>query len=156
MRERFTGAPERDNDGFRILPGVEFGQHALITGKAQVGYRKLNTIAAGMPDFSGLVAAGELAYALRGATRFTVGVSRDVLFSYSTTEPFYIQTGYTASVTQQVSGPWDVQARARVVSPGLPARGRCRERPVRRPRRPLPHLRRRHRLPAWQGRPGGV
>ncbi len=112
VRERFTGAPERDNDGFRILPGVEFGEHALITGKARVGYRKLNTIAAGMPDFSGLVASGELAYALRGATRFTVGVSRDVLFSYSTTEPFYVQTGYTASVTQQVSGPWDVQARA--------------------------------------------
>jgi hypothetical protein len=112
VRERFTGSPERDNNGFRILSGVELDPYALIKGRAQIGYRKLNTIAAGMPDFSGLVASGELAYALRGATRFAIGVARDVLFSYSTTEPFYIQTGLTLSVTRQVSGPWDVQARA--------------------------------------------
>jgi hypothetical protein len=44
-------------------------------------------------------------------TRFTVGASRDIYFSYSNIEPFYIQPGFTLSITQQVSGPWDVQAR---------------------------------------------
>ena len=112
VRERYTGAPERDNDGFRILPGVEFGQRAIINGKAQVGYRKLNTLMAGMPDFSGLVANADLSYTLRGVTRFTAGVSRDVFFSYEVTRPFYIQPGFTVGVTQQVSGPWDLQARA--------------------------------------------
>ena len=111
VRERYTGTPERDNDGYRILPGVEFGEYALITGKAQVGYRKLDTIAQGMPDFSGLVANAELSYVLGEVTRFTVGVSRDIHFSYEVTEPFYVQPGLTLSVTQQVGGPWDVQAR---------------------------------------------
>jgi hypothetical protein len=111
VSERYTGAVERDNDGYRILPGVEFGEHALITGKAQVGYRKLNTLTPGMPDFSGLVASAELSYAYRGTTRFTAGVSRDIYFSYEITEPFYIQPGFSLSVTQQVTGPWDVQAR---------------------------------------------
>ena len=64
-----------------------------------------------MPDFSGLVANAELSYAFRGMTRFTVGVSRDIYFSFEVLEPFYIQPGFTLSVTQQVSGPWDVQAR---------------------------------------------
>ena len=111
VRERYTDSPDRDNDGFRILPGVEFGQHALITGKAQVGYRKLNTLTPGMPDFSGLVANAELSYAFRGMTRFAVGVSRDIFFSYEIDQPFYIQPGFTLSVTRQVTGPWDVQAR---------------------------------------------
>jgi hypothetical protein len=112
VRERYAGTPERDNDGFRILPGVEFGPRAIINGKAQAGYRKLNTLVAGMPDFTGLVVNAELSYTLRGVTRFTVGATRDVFFSYEVTRPFYVQPGFTLAITQQVSGPWDVQARA--------------------------------------------
>jgi hypothetical protein len=111
MQERYTESPDRDNNGFRILPGVELNPHALIKGKAQAGYRKLDTLAPGMPDFSGLVANVELAYVFRGMTRFTVGLSRDIYFSYEVAEPFYIQPGITLSLTQQVRGPWDVQAR---------------------------------------------
>jgi len=112
VRERFTTATERDNDGFRILPGVEFGEHAVITGKAEIGYRKFNTLAPDMPDFSGLVANAELSHAFGGVTRVTAGVSRDIYFSYEITRPFYIQPGFTLALTQRVTGPWDVQARA--------------------------------------------
>jgi hypothetical protein len=111
VRERYTQTMDRDNDGYRILPGVEFDPLALIKGKAQVGYRRLDTKTESMPDFSGLVANVELSYVLLGMTRFTAGVSRDIYFSYEINEPFYIQPGFTLSVTQQVSGPWDVQAR---------------------------------------------
>lgn len=111
VRERYTEAMDRDNDGYRILPGVEFDPFALINGKAQVGYRKLDTNSEGMPDFSGLVADLELSYVLLGRTRFTVGASRDIHFSYDIDEPFYIQPGLSLTVTQQVSGPWDLQAR---------------------------------------------
>jgi hypothetical protein len=133
VRERYTETVDRDNDGFRILPGVEFGQHALITGKAQVGYRKLNTLTSSMPDFSGLVANAELSYTFLGATRITAGISRDIYFSFEVTEPFYIQPGLSLSITQQVRGPWDVQARGgwyrldyqRAEAPGAaPAPGR--------------------------------
>ena len=111
VRERYTGTPERDNDGYRLLPGVEFGEHALITGKAEFGYRSLSTPTLGVPDFSGFVGNAELSYVFRSMTRFTVGASRDIFFSYSNIEPFYIQPGLTLSITQQVAGPWDVQAR---------------------------------------------
>lgn len=111
VRERFTTAVDRDNDGYRILPGVEFGRRAIITGRAQVGFRKLDTLSPAMPDFSGLVASIDLSYTLRGATRFTIGASRDVYFSYDATRPFYIQPGFTLSVARQITGPWDIQAR---------------------------------------------
>jgi hypothetical protein len=111
VRERFTELPIRDNNGYRILPGVEFDPYALVSGKAQVGYRKLDILTPGMPDFSGLVGNAELAYVLRGMTRFAVGVSRELFFSYEVGRPFYVQPGFTLSVTQQVRGPWDVQAR---------------------------------------------
>jgi len=111
VRERYLESPARDNDGFRILPGVEFDPYALVKGKALVGYRKLDTLAPGMPDFSGLVADIELSYVFRAMTRLAVGLSRDIYFSYEVVEPFYIQPGVTLSLTQQVRGPWDIQAR---------------------------------------------
>ena len=111
VRERYTQAVDRNNDGYRILPGVEFDPFALVKGKAEVGYRKLDTATAGMPDFSGLVADLELSYVLLGRTRFTVGASRDIHFSYDVGEPFYVQPGVAVRVTQQVGGPWDLQAR---------------------------------------------
>lgn len=111
VRERFHESPERDNNGYRILFGVEFDPFALIRGKATVGYRTFNALTSGMPDFAGAVWTADLGYTLLGTTRFGVGASRDIQFSYETTEPFYVQTGYTLSVTQAVRGPWDVQAR---------------------------------------------
>lgn len=111
VRERYTESSERDNNGFRILPGVEFSQYALIQGKAQIGYRKLDTILAGMPDFSGVIGNVEVSHVFGDATRVTAGVSRDIFFSYEISDPFYIQPGFTLSLAQQVRGPWDVQAR---------------------------------------------
>jgi len=111
VKERYTQARERNHDGFRILPGIEFGRHALITGWARVGYRRLNSIDPAMPDFSGLVADSELSYVFGGSARAALGFSREILFSYEVDRPFYVQSGMTASLTRQVAGPWDVQGR---------------------------------------------
>ncbi|HOG27859.1 MAG TPA: outer membrane beta-barrel protein [Vicinamibacterales bacterium] len=111
VHERYRQTRERNHDGFRLLPGVELGRHALVTGRAQVGYRRLNSTSAEMPDFSGLVADAELSYVFGGSLRAALGFSRDILFSYWVDQPFYIQSGFNASLTRQVSGPWDVQAR---------------------------------------------
>ena len=111
VTERFTQSPGRDNDGYRILGGVEMDAFALVKGNASAGYRKLDMLAPGVTDYSGPVWAADLAYTLKGMTRFGVGASRDVLFSFEITEPYYVQTGWSLSVTQVLRGPWDVQAR---------------------------------------------
>ena len=110
-RERFEFSPERDSNGFRLVPGVEFDPHALISGSARVGYRNLKMLTPGMPDYTGPVASVNLAYRLLGVTRFEVRVSRDVDYSYEVFEPYYVLTGLTGSVTQSVGGPWALVAR---------------------------------------------
>ncbi len=110
-RERFDESPERDNNGFRLLPGVELASRALITGKAQVGYRQLNMLSPAIPDFEGVVAAVSLGYLLAGATRFAVGVDRDVQYSYEIDQPYYVLTGVTGSITRIVGLGWDVVVR---------------------------------------------
>jgi len=57
------------------------------------------------------VADSELSYVFRGSARAALGFSRDILFSYWVDQPFYVQSGVTGSLTRQVAGPWDVQAR---------------------------------------------
>lgn len=110
-RERFEFSPERDSNGFRLVPGVEFDPYALINGSARVGYRRLKMLTPGMPDYTGPVAAVDLGYRLLGVTRFAVTVKRDVDYSYEMFEPYYVITGVTGSVTQSVGGPWAAVAR---------------------------------------------
>lgn len=112
VRERFEFSEARDSNSVRVVPGVEFGRYALINGNAHFGVRRLKMLSPGMPDYTGPVAAVNLGYTLLGMTRFAVGVDRDVAYSFETTEPYYLLTGITGSVTQAVGGPWDVVARA--------------------------------------------
>jgi hypothetical protein len=110
-RARFRFSPVRDSDTVRITSGVDFSPFALVGGSARVGFRKLDMLGPGVPDYRGLVASADLGYTLLGATRFSVGVSRDIFYSFDVQQPYYLQTGLTLTATQHVAGPWDVQAR---------------------------------------------
>ena len=94
------------------MPGIVFAASALINGSAHVGFRRLKMLTPGMPDYTGPVALVDLGYTLKGSTRFSVQLSRDVAYSYEPTEPFYLLTGVTGSVSQAIGGPWSVSARA--------------------------------------------
>ena len=110
-QERYDEANLRDNDSFRILPGVQFDPFALLKGSARVGYRQFRPLSPELPDFDGVVAEVDLSYVLLGRTRFGVGVYRDIEASYESAQPFYVRTGVTASIRQGVGGGWDVEVR---------------------------------------------
>ncbi len=110
--DRFEFSPLRDSDSIRVQPGVELKPYALISGKASVGYRRFNALAAGVPDFTGVVAAVDVSYTLREMTRFAVAFNRDVDYSYEPTSPYYVSTGGTLTLTQAIGTSWDVVARA--------------------------------------------
>jgi len=55
--------------------------------------------------------AVDLTYVLLGSTRFQFGTTRDVQYSYDVNQPYYVQTGVTGSLTQQIFGPFDLQGR---------------------------------------------
>ncbi|HEX7084765.1 MAG TPA: outer membrane beta-barrel protein [Vicinamibacterales bacterium] len=97
----------RDSTGVRVMPGFELDPFALIAGKVFVGFRTFNTAAATLPDFTGLVADVEANYRLR-ATRFDIGLVRDVDYSAEVLEPYYVVTDLRLRVMQKITLRWDV------------------------------------------------
>jgi hypothetical protein len=114
-KETFDYNPLRDSTSTQITGSVTFDPFALIKGNATVGYRSFQP-SADLPPFQGLTLAVNLSYAVFGTTRFTVGMSRDIQYSYQETQPYYLQTGVQGSIAQQIFGPFDVVARGAYAS----------------------------------------
>jgi hypothetical protein len=108
QRERFDFSASRHSTSYSLRPGVEFAPSALIRGTARVGYRKFDIDDAAVPDYSGLSATIDLASTLRGATRLSIRAERDVAYSVSDVQPYYVQTGVFASVVRRITQSWDV------------------------------------------------
>jgi hypothetical protein len=109
-RERFELEERRNGDSVRVSTGFELSQFALIRGTAFVGYRRLVGAEGGvLPEFSGVTADVDVAYTAPTRTRLALGVARDVQYSFEIVSPYYVQTGWTATLTQRVIGQWDIQ-----------------------------------------------
>ncbi|HWI20249.1 MAG TPA: outer membrane beta-barrel protein [Vicinamibacterales bacterium] len=110
-QERFEFENLRDSNTFRASTGFELGRFALIRGSAFVGYRRLKgTDESAIPAFSGITSDVNVSYTAPSQTRLSLEADRDLQYSYDLLTPYYIQTGWTATVTQRVVGRWDVQA----------------------------------------------
>lgn len=113
QRTRFDFATGKNADGFRISPGVVFGQRALIEGTAKVGYRRLMPLNDNVPSFQGVVASVSLGYTLLGATRLSVETSRDLAYSYEVSQPYFVTTGLGGNIRRQLRGDFDAVLAAR-------------------------------------------
>lgn len=110
-KDRFLRSPIRNADTEALSGGLVFKPLALISGTATVGVRRFTPLSTELPEFQGAIASVDLAYLMRDLTRWTVGVARDVDYSYETTDPYFVSTGITASVTQALGAGWDVVGR---------------------------------------------
>jgi hypothetical protein len=108
QRERFLLTDHRHSKGLTLRPGVEFSPSALIRGSAWLGYRKFNIDNALVNDFSGISTAVDLTSTLREATRLSVRVEREPVYSISEFQPYYVQTGVFASVARRLRPSWEV------------------------------------------------
>jgi len=110
-RERFVTSTFRDSDSTKAMGNVSFQPLALVNGTASIGVRLFDPVPQDVPAFNGVIAAVNLSYSLLGTTRFGVQASRDIQYSFEFTQPYYLESGVTGSVQQQVFGPFDVLAR---------------------------------------------
>ena len=110
-QDRFEFSSLRDSDSTSVSGSVSFDPHALLKGGASFGYRDFQPLSPGLPGYKGATAIGDLSYALLGATRFEVRFRRDVNYSYDVNQPYYIESGVSGSIAQQVYGPVDVVGR---------------------------------------------
>jgi hypothetical protein len=107
--DRFLLSPSRDSDSYRVLPGVEFAPQALLKGSAYLGYRKFTPMVQGtLRPFSGLVGELGLSYTLLGANTFGMSFRRDLSYSYSELQPFFIDTALGASIRRALGRRFDV------------------------------------------------
>lgn len=102
----------RDSDSLTVLPGLEIKPSALISGKAMVGFRHFDAKHDIVPDFSGVIAAVDVAYVMREMTRFGVKIDRNLEYSFQIDKPYYIATSLIFDVKQALGPFWDVVGRA--------------------------------------------
>ena len=108
--ERFHFEDLRNSNSYRFETGFELGRFALIRGSAFAGFRNLAPAAGGIiPEFSGVTAALDVSYTAPTQTRLALAVDRDIEYSYEEGTPYYLQTGWTVTLTQRIVGRWDVQ-----------------------------------------------
>jgi len=112
--DRFEFSSLRDSNSTAATLSLNFDPLALIRGSLTIGYRDFEPLSPGLSAFKGMTAAANLSYVLFGATKFGVGVNRDVQYSYDVNQPYYLETAVTGSIAQQLFGPIDVVARAGV------------------------------------------
>ena len=111
-QDRFQFSPERDSNSTAFSGTVTFDPHALLKGNASFGYRDFQPVLPGLPPYQGPTMGGTLTYTLLGTTQFGFQFQRDVGYSYDVTQPYYVQTGVSGSMSQQIFGPFDAVVRA--------------------------------------------
>lgn len=108
---QFDLSRDRDTRSTLVVGKVAFDPFAALKGSASVGYRDFRPLSPDVPGFTGSTAAVDLSYTAFGATKITGTVTRDVQFSYDSTRPYFLATGFSVEVMQQIFGPLDVALR---------------------------------------------
>lgn len=108
--ERFEHENLRNANSFRASTGFELAPLALIRGNVLIGLRSLAPADGGIiPEFTGVTADINVAYTAPTQTRLAAVVNRDIQYSYQDATPYYVQTGWTTTLTQRISGQLDFQ-----------------------------------------------
>jgi hypothetical protein len=106
--DRFELSPQRDSNATSVRAAMAFEPAALLKGGLTIGYSDFRPTAPDLPRFTGVIGSVDLTYVLLGSTRFGVEASRSVQYSYDVDQPYYVQTGLSGSIAQQIFGPLDV------------------------------------------------
>ncbi len=106
--DQFDFEPLRNSTSTSFGTVITLDPLALIKGSAAFGYRDFQPESPEVPDYSGGTMALDLTYTLLGMTQFAVRAMRDVEYSFDLAQPYNVQTGVDASVSQQIFGPVDV------------------------------------------------
>ena len=114
-QERFESSGTRDTESWSATTKVELQPRALISGEAEVGYRKLQGRDVSLPDFAGLVTAVGLSSTLFGSTMLDVTARRDIEHSFEVFEPYYVAEGAGASIVRRLTRAFDVRMRVQQI-----------------------------------------
>jgi hypothetical protein len=118
-RDRFLFASDRDGNGVRALIGGEFSPRALLSGRAEVGYLRYETLRS-RARFGGPAYNLGLSFA-RTPVFLDVSGRRSIEFSFDPGQGFYVSNGLDALSVFTAGAAWEAFGRASVR--GLSPRG---------------------------------
>jgi hypothetical protein len=101
----------RDADETDVSAAVRFSPAALLNGSVSVAYSDFAPKSESIPNFKGATLAANLSYAVRETTKADIRAERAIRYSFDAAQPYYLQTGFTAELTQQIYGPVDLVGR---------------------------------------------
>jgi hypothetical protein len=104
---RFSVARMRDADSYKLVPTVRFAEGAILTGSAFAGLRDFRPLSGAMPSFRGFIAGGDIHFTIAQVSRFDLRGNRDIVYSYDNFQPYYLDSGGQATLSQRVVGPVD-------------------------------------------------
>ena len=107
--DRFVYSPQRDGDGFALLPGLTLASPAAIQGSIWIGYRHFHPLSSAAEDFSGVVGIGTLVYARPSGGALALNYRRDLQFSYDESLAYYIQNNLNLTGILPLSTRWKLQ-----------------------------------------------
>jgi hypothetical protein len=110
--DRFEFSPLRDSNSTSVAGGVAFKPRTLLSGSASFGYRNFKSLAADVPDFSGMTARVDVAARILGAMKLGLQVERNLQYSHDLNRPYYLLAGGTVSLARGLYGPFDIAGRA--------------------------------------------
>jgi hypothetical protein len=100
-RDRFDQASFRNAESQRVTIG--FQSDARVNGRALVGYRRFQPGRGDIPEFRGVVASADVGFVFFRRTKVGAVVDRDVAYSYSVGQPYYLLTSWGAVLTHALS-----------------------------------------------------
>lgn len=106
------GIGMRDAIDRRTVFGVEFRPSSVVSGTVNVGRATLDPTNRARIPFDGTVGEVSLTYRMTGATRMTLGSTRDVVFSLFDTNVYYRTDQRALEVDCYIGERWGVQAGA--------------------------------------------
>jgi len=110
-QDRFKYQTLRNSESTSLGGSVKFDPAALLKGSASFGYEDYRPADPSVPGYRGTTASVNLSYVLLGITKISGGGGRSVQYSYDINQPYYVQSGVSLEVSQQVFGPVDVVGR---------------------------------------------
>ena len=108
---RFERAPQRDSDNLVLTVGAEFQPRALVSGSAHVGIREFRALGSAVSDATRVVARADLEFRLPAGLSAAFETERDIEYSFTRLDPYYVVTRYGLAITRRLGGPYEVTGR---------------------------------------------
>lgn len=107
----FSAVPLRNSESRYGTAQFRFSPEAIINGTASFTYRDMSPVDPSIRPFRGLLGSVALSYAVLEAGRLNLGLTRNLEYSFDTTEAYYLDNTALMAYTHRIVGAIDAQAK---------------------------------------------